>query len=236
MNDRERNFLRMNSTVIDVLEPETEAGKTTFSGVPVLITAIETLITGANLIGAYDARQSGRRTGVLGGKIATTRLLLDLTMIVAGALRAYGTLTGDLTLKEQMSFSRSTLARKDDEQIDDEALAIHTAATSRLAALAGYGIDAARLQNLQDRITAYSLAVNTPRGATVDISGLVALIDQQIAKNRDLLENVIDPLMLPFAQSHPELYARYQAARTIVDIGTGDGGEVEAAPPAPITP
>ncbi len=231
MNDRERNFVRMEGTVIDVLQPEIQPGKTTFAAIPILTTAIESLISGANLIGALDARQSGRRDGVLGGKKDATRLLLDLTMIVAGAVRAFATITGDIVLKDQMTFSRSSLAELPDEAIDDKAQVIHDTATTHLAALtANYGINAARLTSLQDRITAYGLAVNSPRGATIDISSIVGLIDAQILKDRDLLENVIDPLMLQLAESNPALYARYKAARIIVDINTGKPEKPEATP------
>jgi len=218
--------------VIDVLEPEIQLGKTTFAAIPILNTASESLISGANLTGALDARQTGRRDGVLGGKIVATKLLLDLTMIVAGALRAFATITGDVVLKGQMTFSRSDLGESADESIDDQAQVIHDTATTHVTPLADYGMKPARLTSLQDRITAYSLAVNTPRGATIDISSIVGLIDTQILKDRDLLENVIDPLMWQIAETNPELYARYKAARVIVDLNTGQPEK----PPRPFHP
>ena len=69
------------------------------------------------------------------------------------------------------------------------------------------------------KIALYGTVVNSSRTATVDISTATKQIAKLLEEADTVIEKTLDKLILQFKTSAPEFYAKYQAARKIVNTG-----------------
>jgi hypothetical protein len=108
---------------------------------------------------------------------------------------------------------------------------IHDAGQSVVSPLSAYGVTVEVLATLQARIDAAREALEQPRVSVVARRVATERIEVLVREGASLLQEEIDRLVFPLRDSRPEFYARYRAARSVVDLpGNREKDEEESAP------
>lgn len=149
---------------------------------------------------------------------------------MAGRIFAYAAKNGNNALKQSANHSVSVFLRLKDAELAPACQAIHDLADTNKTALADYGVTAAKLTSLQNKINAYAASVPMPRTAVTERKVTKAQIKEMFKQTDAILVEQMDKLVEDFAEEHPTFVAEYKAARTIVDpkkvkkqTGAGNG-------------
>ena len=126
-----------------------------WSGTPAMVTLKTEFDANVGSIEAALAIQVKDITGYAKAKAASLEKLVSKTLQVAGAAMAYAEATKNPGLSEEMNISASELRNYRDAVVAQRCQGVHSAATTNLAALAGYGVVAADLTELQADIDAF---------------------------------------------------------------------------------
>jgi len=219
MTDKQSNYLDMYGVVLTLYT----ANQAVIDTVAARATAFGALQTNVTAINTNIANQSLVVTGVSADKAQARATLNGLSQVIFGLARTWALAVGDLTNAGEFDFSLSEIAKVKDDSITpfvEHRLAI---VNSNLPALADYGITAALVTQWENAITDYGSVVSLPRTAIVSRSTSTTQLRQLFNDTQRLLRETIDPLMLPFKVSDPELYTKYRKARIIIDRrGIGD--------------
>ena len=186
---------------------------------PAMVTATTALDT---KIGALEDALEVQVRDITGHATAKTQAeekMIAVTLDVAGKVMAFAAATGDEALATAMNLVPSELRRYRDSVVAQRCQDVHDSANGVLASLVGYGVNAARLTELQAAIDGY-LAMNTaPRVAITTRKSATTAIDELVAETLDLLHRQLDKLMQGYSITEPEFHRMYTDARIIVDLG-----------------
>lgn len=109
------------------------------------------------------------------------------------------------------------------------------AAQTVLSHLGSYGVTADTLASLRAKIQIAGSGLTIPRSTTVVKKAATTKLAALFAEVDILLREQIDPLIFPLRKTEIEFYARYSAARSIVDRrGPRRGTREEASTSAPV--
>lgn len=97
---------------------------------------------------------------------------------------------------------------------------IHDLGAANAAALADYGVTAAKLTELQTAIDAFADAAAKPRAAISSRAAKTATLPQLFKQADAILTDRMDALLEMFAATNPDFVATYQSARVIVNAQT----------------
>ena len=204
-----------------------------WSGTPALVSATTELDQNIVAIESCVERQVIDIRGFAKAKAQAETAMINLTLAVAGGVRAYATVSEDDVLAGKMSVTRSALLRHRDSVVAQHCQGIHTEATAVVASLAAYGITPAMLVDLQSAIDTYVAGNMAPRNAITLRKGSTSELKMLLKDTTKVLTKRLDALMELFAGTEPEFYRDYFNARVIVDLGTGSGdGTVTPVPVA----
>jgi len=203
-----------------------------WTGTPAIVTAAGELDGGITRIEAALEVQLRDITGHAEDKGEAENNMIAQTLDVAGKVRAYATTQGDEAMAEAMNLSESELRRYRDSEVAQRCQDVHDTANGVLAALAGYGVNAAKLTALQAAIDAYLAANPAPRVAITERKNARQQIEILVGEILDLLHLQMDGLMQGYSITEPDFFRLYFDARIIVDLG-GKGEGEEPVPPAP---
>ena len=215
MNTKQLNWFRMSKSVIKVLEQYILIVNT----LPALLAAYNLCKMIIQQIETIMQQQSMSIKGITAGKNESKKSLAHLANYIAAAVYAYASTANNMVLIQEMKFSKSGLMRMSDEELPQAALGIYDRAGANLAALADYGVDANLMQIFQQTIATYSSLVENPVAARSHSSTNTKLLEQNLAKLRDVLINRIDKTMEILQDSQTELYLTFKSARKIIDSG-----------------
>ena len=107
-----------------------------------------------------------------------------------------------------------------------------------------YALTDAMLNEAQGLVDEFAHAVGSPRSAYVNQTGHQGIIDWVIPELRRVLETQLDPTARGFDLKPTDSgsitkklwFDAYEAARVIVDLAPGSGGDAPAAPTTPASP
>lgn len=167
-------------------------------------------------------------TGHAKAKNVAVEAMIAKTLRVSGVAMAYAEATGNPGLAEEMNVVASELRGYRDAIVAQRCQGLHATATANLAALAGYGIVAADLTDLQAAIDAYLVLVAMPRTKIVVRSVKTNDLGVLIRDTGKLLDRRLDMLMRGFTVSQPDFYSQYTKARMIIDPASQSGAVVAA--------
>ncbi len=157
-------------------------------------------------------------TGFAKDKAEAEDVMIAGTIVVAGAVKAYATVKGDLILATKMDITPGELRRHRDTIVAQHCQGIHDEANAVVANLGAYGVDAAKLTALQTMIDRYVVAIAAPRVAITDRKGATAEIRELMKDTNKLLTKRLDGLMEQFRISNPDFFKAYFDARIVVDL------------------
>lgn len=156
-------------------------------------------------------------SGISQDKSAAKQALCETAADIAGIVFAFAVANNNNTLKQQVNISKTELLKKRDDQVAPACVAIKTAASDNLAALADYGIDATMLTNFQSLIDNYSGDVPLPTQAKGYIATQRKNQKQLINDASAILKLIMDKTISFFKTSAPDFVSTYKQARVILD-------------------
>ena len=215
MNKHLENRMSMLYTVRQVCEKHSGA----FGSLPPFVNAFGELKVNISATENAIRTQEQSLLGVALDKRTKRTAMLSSALAVANAAFAYAEDTGDLALRERMSWSFSTSNKGRDAVIGQRCQGIHDDATANLPDLPDYGVTAVDLTALRSDIDAYVATIGSPRSALTVRKGATAEITALVKDSLKILNNRMDKLMSEFKESKPNFYQEYFDARIIVDSG-----------------
>ena len=177
--------------------------------------------------------QSVDSTGLAADKQQLRQNMAAAAAAIASATNAYAkkVKNNDLIAKTNVTASDMTTGR--DTAAADTARNVYAVANANVASLAPYGVTAAKLTDLNAKITAYSASISKPRDAVASGSTATKQMSDEFDAADAAVNDQMDALMPQFASANAKFVEDYNNARIIVDSG---GGKAKAKPPTPPTP
>src|SRR6185369_7070084 len=132
---------------------------------------------------------------------------------IAGIIYAYAVNTSNNALRLEVNLLLIKLKNKTDAELVQACRAVYARAVELKTEMAGYGVSAEMLTDLQEAIDDYETASPDPHTA-LDKSRK-ELLNQLFEELDDILSKRMDTLMDKFRLSHPEFYEAYFSLREI---------------------
>jgi hypothetical protein len=229
MDAHKSNKLTMYRSSLALLKsPEAPIG-----GIPALPGKLTALTNKVAEITALSATQSQPTKGAVTNRDQLIEDTAHAALVIAGAVLSYADEKKLPELAAKVRIKRSDFTQGRKEAAIQLAQQVHEAATVVVGDLADYGVNGAALTDLQSRIATTTEALSRPRSTVTAKKAATGQLPVAFKEADALLENQIDPLLVPLRKTHPEFYAEYKAARIIVDRR---GGRDAAAAPAKSAP
>ena len=234
MTTKQQNKLNMYLAVKAVLDANNSiwqplaAFADGYAGLNTQIGSIQTLEQSQNL----------DTSGIAQDKQASKVAMATAAIGIALAVRAYAVKTKNNTLAKEVDFNQSDLTGARDTDAVEDCQNIHDAATTNLAALAAYGVTAAKLTALQTAITAFSGLMGKPRQTIASSKTVTQQLSDAFDATDLVLKEELDNLIGQFADTNAGFVSDYQNARTIVDQSASHASPNQPTPaPTPtVTP
>jgi len=161
--------------------------------------------------------RASRNTGVAEDKRRLRVEMCEAALEVASATRACAVASKNRELAARVDFSRSDLLSGRDVDSAEHCANIHAAATANLTAVKPYGVTAAKLTALKEKIDAYTASLASPRVSIVSGKSATRKLVAEFKAADELLNEGLDNLVPQFKDEEPAFVADYFSARTIVD-------------------
>jgi hypothetical protein len=159
--------------------------------------------------------------------------LIETAYELAAATRAYAIVNKNAELAAELDYSEYDLGKGRPQAVMTRCLNIWSTATDNQAASAAFGVTAAKLAALKQRIDAFEAADPKPRTGRTAAKAATDALPDAFAQVDEILNDCLDGLMAQFKSSSTEFYNEYFAARTIVDTPSTRTRKA-TPPPAPV--
>jgi len=226
MTDEQSNQLDMLLVLKDFYTDNQAAIDT----IPVLALNFPQIAANIAVINVHAAGQSANLKGVAQDKSNLRDNLNQLTFNTLGIARAWAVANENATLAEEFKVTESGLEKIKDDTMAAYCTHRYTLVNDNVAAMADYGLTPALMTTWQDAITDYESAVASPREAINTRSTHTDQLKITFDDTMTLLKENIDPVMLNFKTTDPDLYSAYIKARIVIERG-GTGGGTDPTPP-----
>ena len=203
-----QGFYESNQAVLDAVA----ARATAFAQLGTNITAINTEIAG----------QSTNPTGVAQDKTALRNTLDNITATTLASAKAWALANGNNTLAAEFDYPISEIQRIKDDTVQGFCDLRIGLVNDNLAAMVDYGIDAATITAWQTALDNYVAVLESPREAINTRHLHTVNLETLFGQTSALFTQQLDPLMLVFKTTDPQIYLGYQQARIIINR-TGGG-------------
>jgi len=217
MNQGQSNKLNMFEATSQLLE----SNDTIWNSNSVISTVVSAFDAHIDALNGSDQAQKTSTKGITETKAQAKMAMVNATMTLVNAGKAFASATSNTTLKNAMSHSKTEILHAIDTDADDICQNIHDALspTTIITGLAPYGADANALQTQQTAINTFSALIGTPRATKAISMNATINIDQHFDDATTLLKDQLDPLMEQYQSSEAEFYNEYKAVRVIQNIG-----------------
>ena len=155
--------------------------------------------------------------GVSVDKYVSKQALRDLTADIASLIYAFASVTGNNTLREQVNFRSSTLAKERDDQLSPICQNIHDLGVANLDNLKDYGLTSAAITTLQTAINTFSSATPRPRTAQTERKIQRASFVDTFRETDNILKQQMDRMVIAFKPANPDFVKAYFSNRAIID-------------------
>ncbi len=217
MEDRDTNRVNMINTTVGY--SDANAGIT--ASLTLFVSALTTVKGKLVLINGLNQIAKGSTKGVTTDTNLLRKVMQDIALKCANGTLAFANTTNNNTLKALVNFNESKLSREKKEDVDDVCQGIHDATDANIASLAGAGVVAADVTDLQTAINLYRIATQKPRQAIITKSQAnqqAKAIVTDIVVN--YLEGVMDKIVNTLKIAQPNFCKGYDQAREIINLGS----------------
>ena len=225
MTDSQSNRLDMYLVVNDFYSDN----QVVIDAVPARATAFGQLGTNITTINTLIAGQSTNTTGVAKDKSELRATLDNIAATTMASAKAWALSEDNNTLAQEFNYALSEVQKIKDDTIQgfcDHRIGL---INDNLAAMADFGIDTASVTAWQDALDAYVAVIESPREAINARHLNTVGLKDIFSETSELFNEQLDPLMMVFKLSDPDLYAAYKQARIIIDR-KGSGTDSQPIP------
>ncbi len=161
--------------------------------------------------------QSATSKGVTTDKTVLREVLDNLTLSIMAPAKAWALANGNNTLAQEFSYPLSDIQRIKDDTMPGFCTYRINLVNDNIATMADFGILPAQVTAWETALLDYTTALGTPRGAINKRHMYTASLKDLFADATTLFNSQLDPLMVQFKNTNPELYNGYKQARIIID-------------------
>jgi len=151
--------------------------------------------------------------GVTLDKNIRKEVLSEIIMKVANGLRSYAHVKNDVNLETEVGFSVSILKRMRNNFLLANGRIVQVRGNLYAFDLEDYGVDAALLAALGNKLDDYDERMTAPRRAIIDKKTATAMLKIRMAEMDDVMKNLMDKMVFLLADEHSEFKALYKLAR-----------------------
>lgn len=227
MTRHETNKYNMYKAVVAVMENNT----TLLTEFPVFGEALSSFKESLTQIDTVDKKYLTAADGKTKTKSNAEDELLEEVMPIKSALFAVAVKNKNEELRALTGESEWTLKKMRDADFLKKAELIKAEATTRLAELAVYKVTEAMLTELQEKIDAFSEALNGKDTGFTNRSALRKELNEKFDAADEILKEQFDTLIELVRKSNTLFYDQYFSARGIKDLGMGKKEEEKPAEP-----
>jgi hypothetical protein len=207
-----------------------EAHADTWQGHAAFASAMKELASGLEAIRALGVMRQSLVAGLTARKQRIREEAGDAALEAAGAMRALADDTGDAELASIMSIGRSSLFSGRAHGNAVRAELVYSAAQKRAAALEAYGVGAAKLAHLRERLDAFQAAIRESHESYAVRRGTSARLRAEARDAEAILDRRLDGLVVQFRDANPLFVEEYFGARKLVKRVATRGGPSDPAP------
>lgn len=229
MKSRYYNKYRMMESVQIALKADQE----TWNKLPAFRLAAEELDTIVDRVRSLMQQQESR-SGASTNKVQALQALGDAAFEIAGAVYAYASTTGNSTLAGSVNFARSAITKGREDAVISRCQNMHDEAAAHLAKLSDYGVTAARLENLRQKIDAFRAAKPQPRKKRLASAAANVALPKLLAQANTVMTERLDKLVVQFKDTNETFFNQYKSARFTVAYAATHPGNTKASDETPV--
>ena len=144
--------------------------------------------------------------------------LIEALIKIAGGLYVLARKSKDENLKKTSKVTHSGLEYLRDTELLQKAKSIQSNANTNISKLAPYGITAALMTDLNNKVTAYEKALGSKESKFAESKASRQELGSLFEDADDLLKEDLDTFVDMMKDVNKEFYNKYQAARVIKDV------------------
>ncbi|MCF8277141.1 MAG: carboxypeptidase-like regulatory domain-containing protein [Flavobacteriales bacterium] len=206
------------------------ANQPDIDAVPARTTAFGQLQSNIVAINKQIGSQSTNTSGVAQDKTALRDTLDNMTNSVLQPCKAWAIAIGNNTLAAEFDYPISEIQKIKDDIMQGFCEYRIGLVSANLVAMADYGIDPTIVTSWQDALNVYVAVLESPREAVNARHLHTETLKDLISQTQELLTQQLDPLMIPFRSTNPELYNAYKQARIIINRKGSSGKPITPKP------
>src|ERR1017187_797393 len=176
MDQKQENDFNMLSAVKKVMNDNNAI----WSANPVVTSAVGTLTSDIGASGSTVATQRQNVGGATATKKQMKQTLIDDTVALALAGKAYASAVNNANLKAACKLTKSNLVETTEESLAGVCQTLHDAVNPYIISMGGYGVSGATQVALQGGITNFSLSIGTPRAVQAVQVAATTMLDEQL--------------------------------------------------------
>ncbi len=213
MNKYQRS--KLESFNLIVFEADNYAGS--IAVVPKFAAAIAELKGVCTQIKNELVQQEKDITGVTEDKHQILNELIDMLMILSGALQSYALEKKNNTLYESVKFSESFIEKSVHTDISSiSSLLVEEMDKLTQEELTAEGISTEDVAEIKKLDLDFKEMLQAPRQAIIDRTGHTENMRNLLEKAAEIKNNVLDNLVIQFKRKDPEFYFKYNAAANVI--------------------
>jgi hypothetical protein len=156
--------------------------------------------------------------------------MLDIAEVVIGGVLTYAEVTDNKKLKQDFNFTKSSLKRGKDKEIQERCNQLAEQALLLKTQLADYNISEANLNLFAESVDAYLKVIDAPKSTLKKSKTSKEKVQKSYDECDRILANIFDNMMLTLKAANPAFYLEYSNARVIggwnkKDDKNGNAGE-----------
>ncbi|MEO8666644.1 MAG: hypothetical protein ABI462_14215 [Ignavibacteria bacterium] len=177
------------------------------------------------IAGREDLRNKSTK-GRTQEKTVTRASVTSQALAIAGALYAYAKKSGNISLRESVKYTHTSLDSQRDNVLIIELNSLKDKAIENKGILEKYDITPEKLEKYTSNIESYSNALGARSTGKASKSGAIKSLVTLFRDASSILDS-IDRLMENYNVGEEQFYSGYKAARVIMDLGKRHKAEVE---------
>ena len=205
---------------------------TTLTGFAASVDAIDAQL--AVITGLVQVQASPNGGAAL--KKTAKQALIGTAFQIAAATRACAVVNKNVELAAKLDYSEYDLGKGRPQEVVARCRNVLATATDNLQASAAFGVTAAKLTDLEQRIDDYKAADPKPRTSRTATKAATDALPDTFAQIDEILNECLDGLMAQFKDSSSEFYKEYFVARTVVDTPSARPRKAKPSPAPVPTP
>jgi len=213
MKNKTKNKLRMYRAVRQVIQKNNSS----WSGFEAFENGVTKFVQKVTELEQLTYQKSKALVGAKSQRDKKRAIFADKALIVANALFAYASNIEDEKLKAEVNYSPSTLKYTPNTRFLQMVEGIIAKATELIIEIEPYGVDQAKLDELELAYLEMSEIANLPRQAIVTRKMITANIDELIVEIDNVLKEQLDRLIVSLKANEKDFVFKYEGARTIID-------------------